>query len=171
VSWPVIRESRGLRRRAQHYSGEDRRLSGCRRGPVLVKRAVGRLGVAAVTIGFLAFDTIGFLAFAASGAWWSRRTGSRRDFALDLPPVISCPRHSFQLVERLSDQSRQVSLVVSLIQRSNAILKTAIPASAVRLAAGSLTPHRRSVSAIAEARAASLISSRSRSSAFAAMTV
>jgi len=49
-------------------------------------------------------------------------------------------------------------------------LKTAIPASAVRLAARSLTPRRRNASAIAEASDASLISSRSRSSAFAAMT-
>ncbi len=60
--------------------------------------------------------------------------------------------------------------LVWLIQRSNAILKTAIPASAARLAAGSLTPRRRSVPASAEARDASLISSRSCSSAFAAMT-
>jgi hypothetical protein len=56
------------------------------------------------------------------------------------------------------------------IQRSNAILKTAIPASAVRPAAGSVTPRRRSASASAEASAASLISSRSRSVAFASMT-
>ena len=59
--------------------------------------------------------------------------------------------------------------LVSWTQRSNAILKTAIPASAVRLAAGSLTPRRRSVSAVAEASDASLISSRSWSSVFAAM--
>ena len=60
--------------------------------------------------------------------------------------------------------------LVSLIQRSNAILKTAIPASAARLAAGSVTPRRRSASASAAASDASLISSRSWSSAFAAMT-
>ena len=58
---------------------------------------------------------------------------------------------------------------VSLTQRSNAILKTAIPAPALRLAAGSLTPRRRSVSAIAEASDASLINSRSCSSVFAVM--
>jgi len=57
----------------------------------------------------------------------------------------------------------------SMTQRSNATLKTAIPASAVRLAAGSLTPRWRSVAAIAEASVASLISSRSRSSGLALM--
>jgi hypothetical protein len=60
--------------------------------------------------------------------------------------------------------------LVSVIQRSNPILKTAIPASAARLAAGSATPRWRSAPASAEASDASLISSRSRSSAFAAMT-
>ena len=60
--------------------------------------------------------------------------------------------------------------LLSSTQRSNATLNTAIPASAVRLAAGSVTPRRRSASASAEASDASLISSRSRSSAFAAMT-
>ena len=64
------------------------------------------------------------------------------------------------------DRSRWL---VSLTQRSNAILKTAIPASAVRLAAGSVTPRRRNASASAEASDASLISSRSCSSALAAM--
>ena len=44
-----------------------------------------------------------------------------------------------------------------------------MPASAVSLAAGSGTPRRRSVSAIADASEAILISSRSRSSALAAM--
>jgi len=51
--------------------------------------------------------------------------------------------------------------LVSLIQRANAILKTATPASAARLAAGSLTPRRRSAPASAAAKDASLISSRS----------
>src|ERR1035437_8376855 len=41
--------------------------------------------------------------------------------------------------------------LVSLIQRSNAILKTAIPASAARLAAGSVTPRWRNVPASAGA--------------------
>jgi hypothetical protein len=54
------------------------------------------------------------------------------------------------------DKSRWL---VSLIQRSNAILKTAIPASAARLAAGSVTPCRRNAAASAEASDASLISS------------
>jgi hypothetical protein len=54
------------------------------------------------------------------------------------------------------DKSR---LLVSLIQPSSAILKTAIPAQAARLAAGSLTPRRRQ--GIAEASDASLINSRS----------
>ena len=67
----------------------------------------------------------------------------------------------FELVERVSDELREVLLVVPLIKRSNAILKTAIPASAVRLAAGSVTPRRRNVSASAADNAASLISSRS----------
>ena len=58
----------------------------------------------------------------------------------------------------------------SFTQRPKAILKTAIPASAVRLAAGSRTPRRRNVSASAADHEASLISSRSRSSAFATMT-
>jgi nucleoside-diphosphate-sugar epimerase len=40
--------------------------------------------------------------------------------------------------------------LVSLIQRSNAILKTVIPASAARLAVGSLTPRRRRAPASAE---------------------
>jgi hypothetical protein len=57
----------------------------------------------------------------------------------------------------------------SAIQRSKAILKTAIPASAVSDAAGSPTPRRRSASATAAATTASLISSRSRSSGWAAM--
>ena len=49
----------------------------------------------------------------------------------------------------------------SLIQRPNAILKTAIPASAAKPAAGSATPRSRSASATAEPSAASLSSSRS----------
>jgi hypothetical protein len=57
----------------------------------------------------------------------------------------------------------------SSIQRSNATRKTAIPASAVRLAAGYLTPRRRNAAASAPASDASLISSRSWSSGFAAM--
>ena len=57
----------------------------------------------------------------------------------------------------------------SAIQRSKAILKTAIPASAVSDAAGSPTPRPRSASATAAATTASLISSRSRSSGWAAM--
>ena len=60
---------------------------------------------------------------------------------------------------------------VSLTQRSTATLKTAIPASAVSVAAGPVAPRRRSASVSAEASDASLISSRSRSSALAAMTV
>src|ERR1700730_3391969 len=60
--------------------------------------------------------------------------------------------------------------LASLTQSSNAILKTAIPASAARLAAGSLTPRWRNVPASAEASEASLISSRSCRSTFAAMT-
>ena len=67
-----------------------------------------------------------------------------------------------------SDRSRQL---VSLIQRSKAILNTAIPASAARLAAGSVTPRRRRASARAEASVASLISSRSCNSELATMTV
>jgi len=50
---------------------------------------------------------------------------------------------------------------VSVVQCSNAILKTTIPASAVRLAAGSSTPRWRNESASAEASDASLMSSRS----------
>ena len=60
---------------------------------------------------------------------------------------------------------------VSLTQRSTATLKTAIPASAASVAAGPVAPRRRSASVSAEASDASLISSRSRSSALAAMTV
>ena len=59
---------------------------------------------------------------------------------------------------------------VAITQRSNAVRKMAIPAWAVRLAAGSSTPRPRNASAIAEPREASLISSRSWSSALAAMT-
>ena len=51
----------------------------------------------------------------------------------------------------------------------NAILNNEIPPSAANVAAGSGTPRRRSASANAEASVASFISSRSRSSAFAAM--
>jgi len=50
----------------------------------------------------------------------------------------------------------------SLIQRPNAILNTATPASAVRLAAGSLTPRSRNAPASAEASEASLISDAAR---------
>ena len=50
---------------------------------------------------------------------------------------------------------------VSFCQRSIAILKTAIPISAARLAAGSVTPRWRSASASAADKDASLISSRS----------
>ncbi len=50
---------------------------------------------------------------------------------------------------------------VPVTQRSKPILKTAIPASAVRLAAGSLTPRPRNAPASAAASDASLISSRS----------
>jgi len=60
--------------------------------------------------------------------------------------------------------------LASSTQRSNAALKTAIPTSAARLAAGPLTPRRRNASASAEASDASLINSRSRSSVLAAMT-
>ena len=57
----------------------------------------------------------------------------------------------------------------SAIQPAKAILKTARPASAVSEAAGSLTPRRRSASATAAATVASLTSSRSRRSGWAAM--
>jgi hypothetical protein len=56
---------------------------------------------------------------------------------------------------------------VSLTQRSNATLNATIPASAARLAVSSPTPRPRSTSAMVDA---SLISSRSRSSALASMT-
>src|SRR5215831_3750871 len=52
-------------------------------------------------------------------------------------------------------------------QRAKATLKTATPVSAARLAVGSGTPRSRSAPATAAANAASLVSSRSRSSAFA----
>lgn len=63
--------------------------------------------------------------------------------AADHSPAIAASSWSSE--SRMS--CRQSCWLVSSIQRSNPILRTAIPASAVRLAAGSVTPRRRSVSA------------------------
>jgi len=80
---------------------------------------------------------------------------------LDLRPVIIASGQGFELVERVSDELREVLLVGFVDPAFERDLKAAIPASAVRLAAGSVTPRRRNVSASAADNAASLISSRS----------
>ena len=78
---------------------------------------------------------------------------------------------ALQFLQRLPDPRGQILARPGwTTHRSKAILKTAMPASAVRLAAGSATPRWRSASAIAAASDASLISSRSWRSGWAAMT-
>ena len=68
--------------------------------------------------------------------------GRRPEPLINGRPRSGARRHGLQLVERVADELREVLLSGSSVQRSNATLKTAIPASAVRLAAGSVTPRR-----------------------------
>src|ERR1700722_5971523 len=88
------------------------------------------------------------------------------DYALDYSRAVTALSSSRD--SRISwDRSRSSA---SSIQRSNETLKTAIPACAARLAAGSGTPRWRSASVVVDANVASLISSRSWRPALAAIT-
>ena len=85
---------------------------------------------------------------------------SRHDFALDLRPVIIAGQ-GFELVERVSDELREVLLVGFVDPALERDLDDSHPCLRGQARGRAVTPRRRNVSASAADNAASLISSRS----------